>query len=361
MTQPRTTCLVFGLLLACSSPAPEIFHGSAEMLSNELDAGTVLLPQPDDDEAPRCSLAAIDTQRVVPTVYFVVDGSGSMLEPLSASEATTRWDALRDALLNEQSGVVKTLQDKARFGLLAYGGPLADADVMTPAGSTLECPRLVSVDPALDNFEAISEAFTLEPLGGSTPTDKALDTIIERLDLASTGDTTGPSIVILATDGQPNDFCAGTPAADIREKVIADARHIAEAGHSFYVISLAGEDGELTQHLNAVAGVTGTGKPAFKPQRSAELVDTIRALIAPSAEADVLCEVQLVDTILPGKACELTVELNGEALACDEPNGWRLRNEGGASQIEITGDACDTYMQDVQARIHVEYTCDIIE
>jgi hypothetical protein len=296
-----------------------------------------------DGDEPSC-LQEIDTQRVTPTVWFVVDGSGSMLESLSPTDSSSRWEALRTSLLDEQTGVLKGLVSQARVGMLLFDGPLPGAESTTPSGPATTCPRLVSVDPELDNFTTLEGAYTPDPLGGSTPTDKALDALIERAD--------GPAIVILATDGQPNDFCSsGTPAFDVRGRVVDDAKKLAEAGNELYVISLAGDDMALTQHLDEVAAASGTGKPAFTPQTTEELAATIRDLTS----SQWFCEIELSGPITRRHSRRVSVALNGQALERNDPNGWHLR---GSTTIEITGEACNSAIHDPHATIHVEYPCE---
>jgi hypothetical protein len=335
-----------GTFLACSSStgfdnaAPLSAAAKSESaISRDWASADSAVP---DDDAPTC-LQQIDTQRVIPTVWFVVDGSGSMLESLSPTDSSSRWDALRSALLDEQTGVLRDVASQARVGLLMFDGPLLGVEPTTPAGQAATCPRLVAVDPELDNFAALEGAYTPDPLGGSTPTDKALDALLERVD--------APAMVILATDGEPNDFCSDQPVLDVRERVLDDAKKLAAAGHELYVISLAGDDAALTQHLADVAAASGTGKPVFTPQNAEELGGTIRELTTFQS----FCEIELAEPLTRRNSRRVSVALNGQALERNDPNGWRLR---GPTTIEITGEACESASRDAQANIHIEYPCE---
>jgi hypothetical protein len=270
-----------------------------------------------------------------------------MLEALSPIDATTRWDALRSALLDPQGGVVKSLEQSVRWGLLAYDGPLP-VDDTAPAA----CPRFVLTEASLDNYALVDASYPAAPLGGSTPTDHALETLLAQLPAVSPDDQ-GPTIVVLATDGQPNDFCTNVPAYDVENKVVDDVMQLAAAGHDVYVISLAGDDAELTRHLGDVAAASGTGQPAFTPQDTAELGDTLRTLVGTPA----VCELLLAQPILSGKACQAKVELNGKALECNQPDGWHLKD---ANTIEVTGSACDAYKREWPAVLHAEMSCEIL-
>jgi hypothetical protein len=270
-----------------------------------------------------------------------------MQEALSPTDAATRWEALRSSLLDPQTGVVKSLEQSVRWGLLAYDGPLPVDD--SPATA---CPRFVLAEASLGNHALLDEVYPVAPLGGSTPTDRALQTLIEHLP-ATNGDDEGPTIVVLATDGQPNDFCTNVPAHDIKENVIANVKQLAAAGHSVYVISLAGDDAELSQHLSSVAQASGTGQSAFTPQATEQLRDTIRNLVGTPAS----CELLLAEEIVAGKECAAKVQLNGKALECNNPDGWRLKD---ANTIEVTGSACQAYKQEWPAVLHAEVPCEIL-
>ena len=315
----------------------------------------------------QCARQEVSTTRIVPTIWLVVDGSGSMVEALSQSDSTSRWTALRGALMDPQMGVVKSLEHHVKWGLVMYDGPLPsgfaerlpDGGVaMFSSGPAMTCPRVVIVEPALDNFNAIDMAYTKDPLGGSTPTDKALDAVVMHLSDESTQmapDTqSGPVMVVLATDGAPNDFCSNDLfPADVRPKVIDAVNQLTAMNEKLYVISLAGEDMMLTQHLNEVAKAGATGKPPFIPRNKDELIQTFRDIIGPGAA----CDVMVAGSIKQGSECNGTVQINGSPLACDNDNGWRLKD---AKTITITGTACDLYKADMQAVLFADFPCDAI-
>ena len=85
------------------------------------------------------------------------------------------------------------------------------ATMYTEASGAGECPQLIEVNAALQNAAAIDAVYPGTELGGSTPTDKALGTLVDDL-LA--GPHAGPVSVVLATDGAPNDLCLGGVGGD---------------------------------------------------------------------------------------------------------------------------------------------------
>jgi hypothetical protein len=306
-----------------------------------------------------CAGRDITTMHVVPTIWLVVDGSGSMTTTLGDS---TRWTALRDALMDETIGVVKALERVVNWGFLVYDGrslggstpTLPDGGMfMAPTATT--CPRVLTVEPKQGNYTAIEAMYGSEPLGGSTPTDKALEAVVAHLPDAATTmlDTkVNPTIVVLATDGEPNDYCSNNPFRDVKPAVISAVQELLSKNIKTYVISLAGDDQNLTQHLIQVAQAGGTGKPPFVPQNRDQLIETFRQIIGP----DAACEFKLIGGVKQGMECMGKLEINGNPLACESDNGWRLTD---AQTITITGTACEAYKADSTSVLHAEFPCEV--
>ena len=346
-------------LSGCSSEArvvePDQPSTATQAISSLADASTPVLeadsgsPQPPPWQTGQCAAVQVTTSQRIPTAWLVVDGSGSMQEALSTTDTTSRWSALRGALLDAEDGIIKDYERRVRWGLIAYDGPLEGADSMAPSGPAAKCPRLVEVAPALDNFAALDAAFSAEPLGGSTPTDKALESLVAR---ANSPDE--PGAVILLTDGQPNDFCSNKPADVVRLRVIEQVKALTLSGYNVYVVSLAGEDPELAEHLSDVAKASGTAAHVYTPKTSAEIKDTVSGILGvPNS-----CEVLLSGSFRGGDECGMTVQLNGETLDCNVDDGWHLKDP---HMIEVTGEPCERYLADRDAQLSVDIPCELIE
>jgi hypothetical protein len=105
---------------------------------------------------------------VIPTVILIIDQSSSMEESFGSD---TRWNTLRDFLLESPDGLIADLQSQVRFGLAMYSAESGGANP-EPIG---ECPMVTSVAPALDNFDAIEAVYAgAEPIE-DTPTGDAID------------------------------------------------------------------------------------------------------------------------------------------------------------------------------------------
>lgn len=323
----------------------------------------------------QCAGRQVVTARVVPTIWLVIDGSGSMLQPLSAMGGEqTRWSALYDALMNPDTGVVKSLEKEVEWGVVLYDGPSpgGNPNVMLPDGGVRmlppadTCPRVLTIEPKKEAYEEISTIVKVDPLGGSTPTDKALNVVVNHLD-----DMTGqaldtrvyPTIVVLATDGEPNDFCGGgmqggflgfPMPVDVRPQVISAVQQLASMSIKTYVISLAGEDMNLTAHLNEVAAAGDTGLPPFFPTTKDTLVQAFKDIIGPPTA----CDVVLNGAVKAGLECMGSIKINGTALPCNDANGWMLKDP---STVVIQGTACESYKNDLSAVLEADFPCELID
>jgi hypothetical protein len=311
-------------------------------------AGTAAL----DPGPMTCAQGEANTSPVTPTVWLVLDGSGSMNEQFGGS---SRWVALRAALM-DPGGVVESLQHTVRFGMVLYSGPMDGA-------VAAECVQLVTVQPAIDNYSVLSAQYPAKELGGSTPTDKALDTVVTTLPVTNSDQVLDaepdPIYVILATDGAPNDHC--TDAGGIRggrgnqfdpvvaQRVLDVVGRGVQMGMQMFVISLAGDDAQLAMHLQDVATATGTGKPPFTPASKDDLVATLQQIIGNAS-----CQIRLDGSVAAGHECAGEVLLNGNMLTCGSTDGWMLTDP---STVQLAGTACSSFLQ-TDSMVHATFPCD---
>jgi hypothetical protein len=234
------------------------------------------------------------------TIAFVIDGSGSMCEKFGNS---TRWTELRTALLQKGTGLLYRIDSLATFGMYLYDGTIDIGLAGMASGSTATnpacaglsslrrgmgvCPQIVEVKPAPANAAKIDAMYPKMELGGSTPTDKAMNYAVDQLIAIRTPGQnlmTNPQYIILATDGQPNDICMGGLGGDgtvQQQGVIAAVDKAATMGITTFVISLA-SDAALQAHLDEVARHGNRADPAahtFTPTNSADLVMTLTSLL----------------------------------------------------------------------------------
>jgi len=283
------------------------------------------------------------TSPITPTVWLIVDGSSSMNNTFDADRS--RWQALRSTLV-DPGGVVDSLQDVVRFGLVIYSGGNTDPNA---------CVKLVTVDPALGNLTNLVANYGSSPLGMGTPTDKALEHVVTSLPVlnqAKLDEKSGPVYVVLATDGQPNDCGnagAGT-SAEAEMRVLNVTTRGTQMGMQMFVVSLAGNDMQLQKHLNQVATATSSKMPPYVPSTQSDLIAAFRQIVG-----DASCQVELDGMVKPGAECSGKVTLNGIDLVCNQPNGWKLLDP---RTVQLTGTACNTFLSR-DSIVRATFACDV--
>lgn len=410
-------CFAGLVLMSCGSDQPSVVRGGQPGLQTAAGSGGLrpaavggqnvspppggpLLAPPSGLAAIRsgaagqvCASAVVQTMKATPTVMFVIDGSGSMCAPYGAGG--TRWQALRSALLDPAQGLIFRLQESVKFGALLYDGTvdlvLALAGQTSPEQNpqcalqaamnkmTGMCPELLETPAALQNAMAIDAMYPTAELGGSTPTDRALDHLMDTLipmvgAPSPDGEPPGDIYVILATDGAPNDICVGGVGGDgaaQRQGVINAVQRGADVGITTWVISLAGGDPGLQAHLDQVAVVGAPNDPAahtFNPNNPEELIQTLAQLLGGA----VGCNISLNGSVTVGQECLGTVEQSGQALPCCQsdaqgawtcsgaptpnPNGWHLTDPG---SIELVGDACTQFLLGASDLVSATFPCEV--
>jgi hypothetical protein len=263
-----------------------------------------------------CAEGSARATRLHPQVILLLDGSSSMTE---AYGDTTKWAAMRQALVDPNNGVVKTMESLIEFALVIYAG-----EYLNGGG---ECPVPGDVVPhALNNYAAIEAALPAESPGRRTPTGEALDAVCRALPGISEEGTL-PQYVILATDGEPNS-CEGfgnRGSTPDYQSVIDAVTRCCDNGVTVYVVSLASPTPEFQAHLQEVANIgicnQGDSAPVYSPQSPQELSDDLGHLIGGALNCDVLIN----GNIAEGKECEgREVKLNDQVLKCNDENGWIL-------------------------------------
>jgi hypothetical protein len=289
-----------------------------------------------------CASADVSASRVTPSVVLVVDGSSSMV---AGYGATTRWDAVRQALVGP-SGVVSSLEGVVKFGLAVYG-------------TIPQCPLpLGLIEPALNNLQPISAGLPPGPPGLTTPTGLALQEVVNRLPdpALALDEEIGPQIIVLATDGDPNDCFLPIP----NTQPSIDAALAAQAKHQLMYVVSVGNDASaahLQEMANIGAGMDRNANPGatvYYPEDPATLASTLQSLIGQVVGCDVVLQGR---GVVPGGECRGTVTLNGEPLECNGENGWRLVD---STHIQLQGTACENFKSNASAMLRANFPCEVL-
>lgn len=342
-----------GLRVDGHETAPEPPREPAAAPAPSPAAGSAAEPEPAID----CAAVSVRVDRVTPKVMLLVDGSASMQDNFHpAGSETTRWEALRASLLDERKGVVPAMQGLLKFGLAIYSSGMARFGVP----SADQCPfPLGIVPPELNGGEAIDYAWPMLPPGNFTPTGEALELVRRTLGEWRDRAAPEPEVIVLATDGNPNG-CRPQQimVPDYQPTLDAALRARAERV-KLYVISL-GTDADrehLQQIANIGAGLDADAEPAaplYYPENAEELTATLRRLLG----SELSCELVLDgDGVDPAKQCLGSVRLNGEPLACEPQDGFRVKDP---LHLELLGAACARLRAAPEVALEVSFPCEAL-
>jgi len=280
-----------------------------------------------------CPSATFMATPVTPSIQLLIDRSGSMANYLPNS-SLTRYQAMREALVGA-NGVVGQLQTKAYFGASLYS-------------SDTPCPRLyTTTSRQMSNFSQVQQLIDSQGPSGNTPTPGAIDQTVS-LFAANPAPTGSPPIIVLATDGLPNQCGTDT---DTSSQSVTAATNAYAAGIRTFVLGIAGvNDGFLQQMANAGQGVQA-GQPNAKyytANSPTELQQAFQSIIG----GVVSCELQINGTVDPVQAQSGTVTLNGMQLMYG--TDWIVVN---GTTIRLLGAACETLKNSSNPNVQASFPC----
>ena len=375
---------------------------------------------PDDGFVPMgCQQAERKFVPNTPTVYLLVDRSGTMFDPII--DNVSAWSALRGGVLD----VMRELQANVRFGFAAFSGAALPA-----TGGVPQCELDVpSVAPDFNNYDAISTLY--EPLEKPTNVaSKETPTVLALTEIAATlkaDPTLGDKYILFVTDGEP-DYCndgnalcppdsvvgllqslaattdatgapqtpiktlvfgVASPTATVRDDIL---QAFANAGAGLPV-GLLGANAGQAPDVNAIydqcSGVPGwavdfaaTGKPAARgetigsyvtdptlagaapvfrpdPTDQAALTDQLRAALASvkSCTFDLSEDGVEVDLTRRDLGDRARVIVNGAPVTFDATNGWSMASE---TTVTLAGAACDAWRDPlIETSISFDFPCEI--
>jgi hypothetical protein len=356
--------------------------GRCQLTSNG-DGGT---------EPDACVDVDLEPERVIPNVVLLVDKSGSMeISDIEMADMVTlrRWNALRELLIGECAapkrdpdaefngrqcsectdlvpgsvGIVGETHELINYGLMIY-----------PAGSgeTL-CGQRHTVPIAEQNYVPVRDMFMNTRCAGGTPTQAAFEDVM--MDLYDPADP-DPTIVILATDGNPNhcecrngfsggscgsNICCAdnqTPTQDAVVDTVETAYQV--DGVATYVIAISNAiagNAHFQELANVGQGLPrdGSGGDAtlYEASEGAVLQDALRSIIS----SYIPCEIDLHATVQASDICKGTVILEGSTLECNGTDGFERVDD---RHIRLKGDACEIWKTEPEAMLSATWPCGFV-
>ena len=372
------------LAAACSSgPARRTLGGSLPLPAAGDDAGAMLI----GDAGPVIQscltgpdggvCACVDEPLALdpPTLYFVLDRSGSMADNGGTAATASKWDTIRSVI----GHLVTSLGQRARFGAAVFpdtkpGEPCAPGGAVWPLFNVAPLQGDGTLGaPGPRDRSLISTLAGIDASGG-TPTAATLGALLPRLQAWG-----GQTYVVFATDGGPNcDANATCAAADCTINIesalgctptgpvnccgaagpggpdacldarpsIAAVAAFASAGIPVYVLGVPGSEpyAVLLDQL-AVAGATARGsEPQYYAVSTFDEAALSSAMSKIAAKVTGSCTLTLDAT--PPAPDEVNVFLNGNALPQSGADGWTLTGPivtvlGSSCQAILDGDVVD--------------------
>jgi hypothetical protein len=292
------------------------------------------------DGSGECPVLDITVAHEDPTIMLLLDQSGSMTADFGGD---TRWNTLRNTILDPDIGVVVWFESQVIFGLTLYSN----------LDNVPECPELVQVPPMEMGYDAIAAAFDAAQPIDNTPTGESIAAVAAQL---ADDPAPGAKYIVLATDGEP-DTCAEPNPQNGQEESVAAAEAAYAAGIPTFVVSVGPETS--AEHLQDVANA-GAGVQAGDPD--AEFFVALDQPSLAQAFIDIIsgtqdCEFDIDADLIAGGAETCVVTVNGDPVTLDDPDGWQTISPG---EIELLGSACDA-IQDSEATVEMVCQCDAVE
>jgi hypothetical protein len=311
----------------------------------------------------------------LPTLYFVLDRSGSMSDYATPSNPGGKWGTVQQVLLQLAVG----LGPRAKFAFAVFPNPQLDG---CAPGEEVFQPIQGDAPPGVEGPNERIWFAQLQAIAanGGTPTAATLQGLTSRLRSLS---LSGKVYVIFATDGGPNcdanavcdasmctlniestsgctptgpDCCTGQgnglSCLDAQPSVDA-VKAIAQAGVPVYVLGIPESEpyANLLDQL-AVAGGTARGsEPQYYAISSTDEASFYSALSQVAAQITGTCTLTL--SSVPPDPALVNVFFNGSAIAQSGPDGWAL---DGAT-VTLLGASCQQVLSGAVLDVRVVAGC----
>ena len=281
-----------------------------------------------------CPAVNFTAKAVTPSIQLLIDRSGSMADSIGN---TSRYNAIRSALVDSTNGVITKLQSKAFFGASLYS-------------TDSPCPKLYSVGRAINNRDNIANLINNQSPNGNTPTGPSIDQAVAGF-AASPPPAGSPPIIVLATDGLPNE-CNSNDTTVGQQKSVNAAKASFAAGIRLFILAVGTgiNDNHLQAMANAGAGVQAgqPNAPFYVSNTPQDLTNAFNQIIG----GVLSCELMISGSVDQSQAAGGTVVLNGMTLVYG--TDWTL---SGPSTIKLLGQACENLKNSTNPVVTASFPC----
>lgn len=288
-----------------------------------------------------CPAVHFTATKTIPSIQLLIDRSGSMLQDFNGGTGTPKkFPTEQDALVGV-NGVVTQLQASVYFGASMYPSNV--------------CPGLYSSAGGrkLNNQAAITDLLNTHPptSTANTPTPAAIASVIDDF-TANPAPMGSPPVIVLSTDGLPND-CDGQNSQQARTDTVAAAKNAFNKGIRLFLLVVGNEINNTFKRdlANAGQGVQA-GQPDAKAYTATDPA-SLSAAFQDIIQGVLSCDLKLDGRVDPADAQTGIVTLNGTDLAFGTE--WTLDKDG--VTIHLLGKACDTLKMTQNPMVDAVFAC----
>jgi hypothetical protein len=329
-----------------------------------------------------CGASQFGAAPIQVNVLLVIDKSGSMLDKPQGF-SNDKWTEMKSSL----SSSLQAVQDKIWLGLELF--PHAHCEL--PSGSDMD----VDVQEGSKALPLVQMALDGATPEGGTPTATALSRALDYYTKGGGAQLSGHKYVLLATDGGPNcnsglscgtaactvnldgkcpmgvmnccDTSMGGPGAQTGclddQETLKQIKALATAGIDTFVVGIPGTE-SYAASLDAFAQAGGRVSPSAPPSYYAvsasgsgaggltSVLDSITSSLIKS------CRLQLSST--PPAANMLNVQVDGQLVAQNGPDGWDIDSSTDPQTLVLKGKTCSKIESEGVQSVSVLYGCPTI-
>lgn len=292
---------------------------------------------PGMDPDTNCPAVHFTATKTTPSIQLLIDRSGSMLQDFNGGTGTPKkFPTEQDALIGT-TGVVTQLQQSVYFGASMF-----------PSNT---CPGLFSSTGGrkMMNQAAIADLLnTHQPdAAANTPTPAAIAAAVADF-VADPAPAGSPPVIVLSTDGLPND-CSGNNGAQARKDTVTAAKNAFDKGIRLFLLVVGNQiDATFKQDL-ANAGQGRTDATAYTATDPVSLAKAFQDII----RGVVSCDSKLNGQVDSGDAQTGIVTLDGTDLTFG--TDWNLDKDG--VTIHLLGKACDKLKLSPNPMVDAVFAC----